>query len=190
MNKTLCKALALLGLMAFYALLPPGANAQSISDLERLRSGDMARVQLSAIPTVLAAETFEDLSGEAVSLLEYRGKVVLLNFWAIWCAPCRIEMPHLEALNKSLGGQDFAVVTLATGRNNPAAITRFFDQIGAETLPSYVDPQSKVAGAAEVRGLPVTLLLDRQGRVLARLEGIADWNAADARRLITAVIAQ
>ena len=177
-----------LGLGGFYALAPSGANAQNIPALDGLLTGDMIKLRLDDTPERLPEEDFGTLDGREGSLEAYRGKVILLNFWATWCAPCRVEMPHLETVNAEMGGDEFAVVTLATGRNNPAAISRFFDEINVETLPTYVDPKSTVARGAEVRGLPVTLLIDREGFVLGRVEGIADWSAPEARTVIQAVI--
>ena len=75
------------------------------------------------------------------TLADYRGKVVLVNFWATWCAPCRKEMPGLQALQDEFGGDRFQVVTIATGRNSPDGIKRFFDEAGVTSLPS--PPTSK-----------------------------------------------
>ncbi|MEL6583396.1 MAG: TlpA disulfide reductase family protein [Pseudomonadota bacterium] len=188
MKKPLIALMAVLSLGGVYALASAGANAQAAPSFEGLLEGDMVKLRLEEAPAPLPATAFTTLDGVAGDLTDYQGKVVLLNFWATWCAPCRVEMPHLEAVNQALGGDDFAVVTLATGRNNPSAIKAFFSEIGVETLPDYVDPQSAVARGAEVRGLPVTLLMDREGNVLGRVEGIADWNAPEARAVIQAAI--
>lgn len=188
MKKPLIAMLAALSLGGVYALGPSGANAQGVPSFEGLLVGDMVKLQLAEAPAPLPETAFAALDGTESGLEAYAGKVILLNFWATWCAPCRVEMPHLEAVNRAMGGDDFAVVTLATGRNNPSAIKAFFGDIGVETLPDYVDPQSAVARGAEVRGLPVTLLIDREGNVLGRVEGIADWNAPEARAVIRAAI--
>lgn len=177
---------ALVGAGAFYALSDRGAIEEVA--LEPLLAGDMIKLRLSESPAPLPNTQYETLEGATGDLSELRGKVVLLNFWATWCGPCREEMPHLDAVNVALGGEDFEVVTLATGRNAPAAMRAFFADTGVETLPLWVDPRSQVARGADVTGLPVTLLIDREGDVLGSLEGIANWNATEARALLNAVI--
>ena len=182
--------LALLGL--FYAGIGGMANhaaAQDPATLEALREGDMRKLVVHDAPRDLPGETFSDPEGNAHTLADYAGKVVLLNFWATWCAPCREEMPDLDALNAEFGGEDFAVVPIASGRNGLAGIRAFYAQEGIETLPILLDPQGQLSRRAGVLGLPVTVLMDRQGREIARLQGAAHWNAEEARRIIEAAIA-
>jgi hypothetical protein len=95
-------------------------------------------------------------------------------------------MPTLSGLQEALGAEDFAVVTIATGRNPPPAMKKFFDDIGVENLPLHRDPKSALARAMGVFGLPITVLLDPQGREIARLQGDADWNSDSARAIISA----
>ena len=124
------------------------------------------------------------MAGDTLRLSAYRGEVVILNFWATWCAPCREEMPALDALQQEFGGEDFQVVTLATGRNSPQGIRRFFEEEGIEALPTYTDEAQAVARDMAVLGLPVTVLLDREGREIARLQGGADWDSESARAIV------
>ncbi|MEM9755083.1 MAG: TlpA disulfide reductase family protein [Pseudomonadota bacterium] len=166
-----------------------GANAAVAQDLGALREGEMRGLAVHADPMPVADGTFSDLDGGSHTLADFEGQVVLLNFWATWCAPCREEMPMLDALQQDLGGDDFQVVTLATGRNPPPAIRRFFDEEGIEALPTFIDPQQAIGRAMAVFGLPVTVIIDREGREIARLQGEADWSSPEARRLLEAVIA-
>jgi hypothetical protein len=99
-------------------------------------------------------------------------------------------MPALEALETSLGGPDFAVVTVATGRNALPAIEKFFAETGVTRLPVLLDAKSGLARDMGVLGLPVSVLLDREGREVGRLTGEADWNAPEARALLAALIAR
>ena len=184
------RMLAALGL--FYAGFGGMANdalAQDASQLEALRRDDMRKLAVHAEPQDLPGETFTDPDGNAFTLADYAGKVVLVNFWATWCAPCREEMPDLDALNADLSGDDFEVVTIASGRNSLSGIHAFFEEVGIETLPILLDPQGQLSRRAGVLGLPVTLLMDREGREIARLQGGADWNAEPAREIIAAAIA-
>jgi thiol-disulfide isomerase/thioredoxin len=122
---------------------------------------------------------FENGQGEAMSLADFRGRVVLLNIWATWCAPCRREMPTLDRLQAELGGPDFEVVALSIGRKGLSAVQQFYDEIGLETLPIYLDQSGKSQRALSVLGIPTTLLLDRQGNEIGRLLGPAEWDSPE-----------
>jgi thiol-disulfide isomerase/thioredoxin len=142
-----------------------------------------AGADASASPTQPQLEV-TTLDGAAWSLAARRGRWVVVNFWATWCAPCRREMPALDALARERGGDDLAVLAIATGRNAPEAIAAFREEAGIATLATYTDPKSELARAMGVPGLPVTVILDRDGDEIARLLGDADWNAPEARALI------
>lgn len=163
------------------------ANAAAADGIADLRDGDMKKLAVHAAPKAFSQAEFDGPDGP-VSLADYRGQVVLVNFWAIWCAPCREEMPTLEALEQAYGGEDFAVVTVATGPNAPPAVDRFFDEIGVSALPKYMDPKAALGRSAGVLGLPVSVLLDRDGQEIARLTGTADWNSDSARAIVSALI--
>ena len=165
------------------------AAAADIAALEALREGDMRKLVIHAEPRAAPDAAFSDLDGGTHRLADYRGKWVLLNFWATWCAPCRKEMPMLANLQRDLGGESFAVVTIATGRNPPQAITRFFDEIGQTALPRYIDPEHALARPMGVMGLPVTVILDPEGREVARMMGDATWDGASARAILAALMA-
>ena len=176
--------------LILYIALGLGANG-AVADtaaLESLRDGDMKKLSFSATPEAAPDVAFETVDGRTATLAEYEGRHVVLNFWATWCAPCRHEMPTLSALQAALGGDDFAVVTIATGRNPPPAMKKFFDDIGVDNLPLHRDPKSALARSMGVFGLPITVLLDPQGREIARLQGDADWNSDSARAIIAAWI--
>jgi thiol-disulfide isomerase/thioredoxin len=115
--------------------------------------------------------------------------VLVVNFWATWCAPCRKEMPMLDALQAEFGGDRFAVLTVATGRNALPAIDRFFAETGVQHLPVLLDPRSALARDAAVLGLPATLVIDAEGHEIGRMVGEADWAGASARALVSALLA-
>jgi thiol-disulfide isomerase/thioredoxin len=176
-----------------YTALALGANTAmaDTSTLEALRSGDMKKLTFHAEPKPASSSAFAlaDGAGEG-RLSDYTGKYVLLNFWATWCAPCRKEMPMLAALQTEFGGDRFEVVTLATGRNSPTGIQKFFDEIGVSNLPRHQDPKQAVARDMAVLGLPITVILNPEGQEIARLRGDADWNSDSARAIIAALLAQ
>ena len=122
-------------------------------------------------------------------LAAQRGQWVVVNFWATWCAPCRHEMPGLDRLNAEMGGEDFAVVTVATGRNAVPGIRKFFAEAEVTTLPGLRDPKSALARKAGVMGLPVTLVLNPEGQEVARLIGDAEWDAPEAKAALAALMA-
>lgn len=173
-----------------YVALAVGVNTAvaGTADLEALRTGDMRKLGFHAEPRPMAETSFVDIEDVVFDLSAFEGKIVLLNFWATWCAPCRKEMPALDALQQTLGGDDFEVVTMATGRNPLPAVNKFFDEVNIKALTVYRDPKQLLAREMAVLGLPVTVILDRQGREIARLTGDADWHGEDALALLRAVI--
>ena len=162
------------------AMVDPG-------ELAALRTGDMKKLAFHETPKPVPDTPFTSEDGGETSLEAWRGKWVLLNFWATWCAPCREEMPHLAALQEEFAGPAFEVVTLATGRNPPPAMKKFFDEIGVDNLPLHTDPRQQVARDMAVLGLPITVLIDPEGREVARLRGGADWNSDSARAIVSAI---
>ena len=145
---------------------------------------------LRDVPQPLPEIVFADGDGKPGSLADFRGKVVLLNIWATWCLPCRKEMPTLDRLQAKLGGPDFEVVALSMDRKGATAVRKFFAEIGVTHVSVRVDTSRKAANAVGGFGLPITLLLDRQGRELGRLEGPADWNAPEMIDFLKTKIAQ
>lgn len=174
-----------------YISLALGANMAfaDVSSLKALRTGDMKKLNFHSEPKEVSQSAFflEDDTGTA-TLADYQGKYVLLNFWATWCAPCRAEMPMLDALQQEFGGDTFQVLTLATGRNSPTGIKKFFADAGIIHLPRHQDPKQAVARDMAVLGLPITIILNPEGREIARLIGDADWVSDSARAIITALL--
>ena len=176
--------------IVLYTALALGANA-SLADVDAakdLREGDMKKLVFHEAPKDVTATAFETIDGSSGTMADYEGKVVVLNFWATWCAPCRKEMPMLADLQTELGGDDFEVVTIATGRNPPQAMKAFFDEIGVDNLPLHRDPRSKMAREMGVLGLPVTMVLDQNGQEIARLVGDAHWNSDSAKAIISTLM--
>lgn len=140
-------------------------------------------------PVPVPEINFEDGDGRPRSLADFSGKVVLLNVWATWCAPCREEMPTLDRLQAKLGGPDFEVVALSVDRAGPDIVKKFFTEIGIEHLALNIDTSAKAMFAIGTVGLPATLLVDRDGKEIGRLIGPAEWDAPDMIDFIRARIA-
>lgn len=117
--------------------------------------------------------------GSLLSLESFRGRVVLLNVWATWCGPCRKEMPTLDRLQAQLGGPDFEVVALSIDKAGVEVVRDFYEEIGIRDLRIYMDSTKKATRTLKVVGLPTTLLIDRQGREVARLIGPAEWDTPE-----------
>lgn len=126
-------------------------------------------------PSQPQVTAFARADGTPGDLSDYAGRVVLLNFWATWCAPCKAEMPSLQALAREMGEGELAVVTIAFGRHNPDQMAAFFAEAGIDALPLHLDASGDLARGLGVTGLPTTVLLDREGQVIARQTGEADW---------------
>jgi len=133
---------------------------------------------------------FVDGAGRALTLADFRGKVLLLNIWATWCAPCREEMPALDRLQAQLGGERFQVVALSVDLQGAPIARKFYGEVGIKALPLYIDPTAKAAFTLDAAGLPATLLVDRAGRELGRHLGPVKWDSPEVvehlRRAIAA----
>ncbi len=181
------------GLAALYTALMVGANAGAAQDLAALsdvRAGDMRKLVVHSDPSRTSEAAFLAVDGSEMTLDAYEGQIVVLNFWATWCAPCRHEMPHLAALQEQVGGDDIQVVTIATGRNPPPAMVAFFNEIGVDNLPLHRDPRQELAREMGVLGLPATLILDRNGVEIARLQGEANWADENALAVVDVLLSE
>ncbi|MFA8386093.1 MAG: TlpA family protein disulfide reductase [Pelagibaca sp.] len=159
-----------------------------LAKAEAMREGDMKKLTFHSDAQPAGTAEFTTFDEVPLSLEQYKGKWVLLNFWATWCAPCRKEMPMLSELQTEFGGEDFDVVTIATGRNPPPAIKAFFDEIGVNNLPLYRDPQSGLAREMGVLGLPITVILNPEGQEVARMRGDADWASDNAKDILRTIL--
>ena len=162
--------------------------------LDAFAVGQMAAMRVVDEATSMAAVAFETPEGEARTLADFSGRIILLNLWATWCAPCREEMPALEYLNANLGGDAFQVLPISLDTTNtPEGPQAFYEEIGLTGLELYVDPSARLL--SELRalgitpGLPTTVLLDEEGCMMGILQGPANWGTPDALALIGAAIA-
>lgn len=140
-------------------------------------------------PRVLPTLRFADEKEHAMTLQDFRGKYLLLNVWATWCVPCRKEMPTLDRLQAKLGGPDFEVVALSIDRGGPSVVRAFYDEIKVRALRIYVDKTSDAATDLGVVAIPVTLLIDREGREIGRKIGPAEWDSPEIITLIRGYLA-
>jgi thiol-disulfide isomerase/thioredoxin len=132
----------------------------------------------------VAAFAITDLEGKEVTLDAFKGKVVVLNLWATWCVPCIKEMPSLERLSVKMKDKGVAVMSVSQDRGGMKQVGPFLDKHGLKALPIYLDAKGTVLKAIAGRGLPTTLVIDKEGREIGRLEGDAEWDGPHAAAII------
>ncbi len=162
--------------------------AFSLADLAH---GQMAKFEIvdSSAPTPQIPQTpFYNEAGETLTLDDFRGKVVLVNLWATWCAPCLKEMPTLDRLQAELGSKYFEVLAISVDKAGVETSRAFLERTGAQHLSLYVEPKFRINRELSVYGLPATILFDDRGKELGRITGPAEWDSKDAKRLIEFVV--
>ncbi len=185
------KTLAAAGLAALaLALSAPPALAQAVSSQELIAAGSGAppapegpfaeNFTFSDPPVPAPSEAFQALHGPEVTLDDFRGQVVLVNFWATWCAPCVREMPSLERLHTALEDEGFAVLAISQDRGGSSVVAPFLGRLDLQRLPVYLDPKGKLARIFALKGLPTSFVIDRNGQVVAGLVGPAEWDSPEA----------
>jgi len=135
-------------------------------------------------PADLPDGVFVTPDGASHHLDEFKGRGMVVNLWATWCAPCVAEMPSLEALSKALAPDDIAVLPVSSDRGGAEAVRAWYQQHGITALPVLLDPKGVLARAFNARGIPTTVIIGRSGQIVARLQGAADWAAPGAQATI------
>ncbi len=172
-----------------YALALTGAICAEAAAFERqplaaLQEGTMRKLVVHDSPKPVSVPPMLTEAGAEEKLSDHFGPVLVVNFWATWCAPCRKEMPSLDRLQAQFPPEDVKVIAVAAGRNEKTRIRSFLESVNAENLTVRLDPKLKLAAALRVRGLPATILLSRDGEEVARLVGDAEWDSASAVRIL------
>ena len=152
-------------------------------------SAAAAPIETSA-PKPLPPLAFQTMDGQETTLEAFRGKVVVLNLWATWCAPCREEMPGLDRLQARFADQPVVVLALSVDRAGPERVQAFLDEVGVERLHVYRDPKAAATRALKVPGLPATIFVDREGREAGRVLGIAAWDGPQAVEAVQRLLDQ
>lgn len=176
--------------MSALLLLTACAPKPAAPDLKALAKGEMAKLIVAETPAPPAAILIEGPNGKPIDLAAFKGKVTLVNLWATWCAPCKIEMPKLAALQAAYAGKPLAVVPVSLDREAAVPKARAF----IAGLPPLAFHHAQMDVAFQLKppapGFPTTLILDKQGRERARLAADADWSGRDARAVVDALLAE
>ena len=181
--------LAVIALVAvLYAIVSHGFKPGD-SSLKSLATGAMAKLQVADPPRGEPDSAFFGPNGETLHLADFKGQVLVVNFWATWCAPCVQEMPTLAQLQTAYAGQPVKVMAISLDRPEDKAFAqRFILKHGP--LVFYQDPKYALPFSLDPRpaGVPITVIFDRQGHERARLEGGADWNSPQAKAVLNRVL--
>jgi thiol-disulfide isomerase/thioredoxin len=182
---------ALFGVAAvLYIIVQASSKPQQEGGLKSVARGEMKKLEVPLEATAAPLHAFQDGAGQPVHVADFKGKVLVLNLWATWCAPCVAEMPTLAKLATAYSGRPVAVVAVSVDTQKDVEKARAF--IGQNTpLGFYSDPQMKLPFAFKppVSGMPTTVIYSAEGVELGRLSGGADWSGADARAVIDHALA-
>jgi len=172
-------------------------NETARAALDGVATGELAALQVSGGGRSHADIAFVDDTGRPMTLADFEGKALLVNFWATWCGPCREEMPDLDALSADLGGERFEVVPINLDLGSEGGIEKaqeFLDRMDLPNLPLFADPTfeafTRLKNQGVALGLPATLLLDGNGCEMAVLQGPARWDSEQGRDVIDTLIDQ
>jgi thiol-disulfide isomerase/thioredoxin len=147
-------------------------------------SGGPPGFSLSSFPSEAPEARFKNASGTRLSLEDFRGRVVLLNIWATWCGPCRAEMPSLDRLQALHGADGLEVIAVSVDREGAGRVRAYYQKSGIRSLKLYVDSDQATLAAFRPDGIPMSVLIDREGNVVGEMTGAAKWDSAEATELV------
>ncbi len=166
----------------------PADSAKLAARLAPLAKGELAALQVESEPRRAIDIAFQRDDGEKLALADFKGRAVLLNLWATWCVPCRVEMPTLDRLEAAKGGPGFEVVAVNVDTSRLERRATFLDSVGVKSLKRYSDSSGDAFETlrkdGKALGLPVTLVIDKDGCELGAIEGGANWDSAEAKALV------
>ncbi len=176
---------------------PPQATecpvqAEKAGSIDAAATGELAALNGTGKGRGYASMALTDAAGKPLTIADFAGRKLLVNFWASWCVPCRAEMPALDALAAKYNSETFMVLPVNTGEPEQEKAVAFLATGGWANLPLYIDPDwaayKRLQREAVTVGLPVTLLLDERGCEIGVLQGPAEWNTPDGERVIEALL--
>lgn len=169
------------------------AKADRAKAVGAAATGHVAAMLPADPPRSLKGLAFNGPDGKPMTIADHSGRTLLINLWATWCAPCRAEMPALDALEREMGGENFEVVAVNVDTGDDTKPKKFLDETGVASLGFYRENTlalfSDLKKQGLALGLPVTLLVDGDGCLLANMNGPAEWASPDAKKLIEAALA-
>lgn len=176
-------------LVAGLFLFVKGEPSRERGEYARFFKGELTTFEVTEANQGPAETVFVDENGEKVSLADFRGKVILLNLWATWCAPCLNEMPTLDRLKAEMASQDFDVIAVSVDKAGVEKSRDFLERTGSKHLELFVDQTMQLNFDFSVYQLPTTILIGRDGIEIGRIVGDKEWDASEVKRFFSAVIA-
>lgn len=176
------RLMLLVGVLAVFLVVAQSCS-QPQTGLELFAKDSLKKLTALETPPVQPSMVFTAPDGTEMRLSDYKGKVILVNVWATWCAPCIAEMPMLDELQATKGSDSFEVVTISLDRTADEAKV-WFEKNGINNLPLWHDSTYGVSGKLALPGLPTSIFYDAQGREIARIPGEVDWTSEEALALV------
>ena len=156
------------------------AESKYVGKTKDMIKGELRKFIFSEKTEVLPKPLILDANENMVEI-GYDEDILIINFWATWCAPCKKEMPSLNSLAQNMKYEDIQIITIASGRNSKEAIDGFFDDNNLVNLKKYRDPRGRIAVKYGVTALPTTVVINPTGLEIGRIIGDIDWDTADVR---------
>lgn len=174
-----------------YVIASASFKPSGPADLTEFKKGAFEKLDIPATPRPAPTTVFTSMDGKPATLADFKGRVVVMNLWATWCAPCKAEMPTLAKLQSAYATQPVTVLPISVDRDSDLNLVR--EEMAANPpLVTYRDPSYKLSFDLQPRaqGYPTTIIYDRQGRERARLAGPADWSAPEVRGIVEKLLAE
>ena len=181
---------AIFGVAAvLYIIARASSKPELDTDLKSVSRGEMKKLETPLEAAVAPPNAFQNAAGEPVRIADFKGKIVVLNLWATWCAPCVAEMPTLDAVAADYGKKGLAVLTISQDSQGETVIKPFFEKHPLPHLKGWIDPENQFGFHYNTGMLPTTVIYDAQGKEMVRVVGAMDWASKEGRELIEAAMA-
>lgn len=171
----------------FFSPMSLVAEKNDKKSTQDLSSNEMRKFIFAKSAKILPNPVITDADGNSIEII-YESKLLVINFWATWCAPCKKEMPSLNILAQDLKGEKIRVITIASGRNSKQSINTFFRENNLTNLTKFRDPKGMMAINYGVTALPTTVVIDSSGVEIGRILGDINWDKSAVKSFLTDLI--
>jgi len=174
-----------------YVIASASFKPSGPADLTEFKKGTLVKLDVPSTPRAAPDTVFTSLDGKPATLADFKGRVVVMNLWATWCAPCKAEMPTLAKLQATYATQPVTVLPISVDRDGDLNLVN--EEMAANPpLKTYRDPSYKMSFSLtpKAEGFPTTVIYDRQGRERARMAGPADWSSVEAKGIVEKLLAE
>ena len=174
-----------------YVIAAASFKPHGPADPREFKKASLEKLDVPATPRAAPATPFTGLDGKTATLSDFKGRVVVMNLWATWCAPCKAEMPTLAKLQAAYATQPLTVLPISVDRDSDLNLVTA-EMAANPPLKTYRDPSYRMSFALDPKagGFPTTVIYDKQGRERARMTGPADWASPEAKGLVEKLLAE